>query len=514
MRIQLLRKPSISRHRDSSSTKIPSRLHYLLDAVNAGIGLLDDQYVLLYSNPILSGILDGDLQTFIGKSARSSQGLNSTEFLRIHRSLRKYREWEGIVPSLESVFKVRIVAIALPNSVSSDSYSGSHFLITVLDCSHTLKQEEELSDALNKVEKLTKEKSDFLSQTGHELRTPLNAVLGFAQLLRSESGLSSDQQEYVSEIIQASDYLLSFINKTLSMSKADHDHTQLKLVPESIDTQSLIAECVSLVLPLAKKANVSIMQSDLKAYLSQDKVRLKQVLLNLISNAIKYNREGGVVMVQSFHLSRHIVRIEVQDSGYGIPNNLLKTIFNPFERLGIKDGKVEGSGIGLMITRRLVKLMSGEAHVVSEPESGSIFSIDFLVNDDDFDSRSSLFSNHERDIAWIGNPSNAQGFAERLVAIRPGLTFRQYTTLGDLVCSCVDLAPNLVFICMDELLTGFNSLSESDQNFLKQSRFVVVLSNSTSSEESAGLGLSIVGHIPRKFSALEFMAIIDSQFYY
>lgn len=235
-----------------------------------------------------------------------------------------------------------------------------------------------LQEAQEKAEKSSNAKSEFLSQMSHELRTPLNAILGFGQLMESDpkEPLTEYQQESVSEILKAGKHLLELINEILDLSRIETGHPTLSF--ENVNLNYLTEELATLCQPMARKNNIELLNyvplhDDLFVY--ADRVRLKQVLLNLVSNAIKYNKASGSVKIDATGNKETGIRISVSDTGIGIPEDRLDDLFQPFNRLGSEKTDIEGTGIGLTITKQLVELMNGSIEVDSRPGEGSTFSV-------------------------------------------------------------------------------------------------------------------------------------------
>lgn len=233
--------------------------------------------------------------------------------------------------------------------------------------------------AKEEAERANRAKSDFLSRMSHELRTPLNSILGFGQLLEldEEDSLSRNHKEMVKTILRAGDHLLNLINDLLELSRIESGTINLSI--EEADVREIIKESALLIKPFADKNGVSLIHSlpeDHRIFVLADITRLKQVLVNLLSNAVKYNREGGGVIITCHKPDHNRVKISVKDTGKGIPEDKQKYLFEPFIRLEKSDSKIEGTGIGLTITRNLVKLMGGTISVDSQPGIGSCFTID------------------------------------------------------------------------------------------------------------------------------------------
>jgi signal transduction histidine kinase/ActR/RegA family two-component response regulator len=228
-------------------------------------------------------------------------------------------------------------------------------------------------------EAANRSKSEFLSRMSHELRTPLNAVLGFSQLLELDE-LSGDQEQAVRQISKGGRHLLDLINEILDISQIETG--KLALSPEALRVGDLIGESVELVQPLSVERGVHLLGSDLAmcdVYIFADRQRLKQILLNLLGNAIKYNREGGTVSISCARPESDTLRIQVTDTGPGIAPEHFGSLFTPFERLGAERTTVEGTGIGLALSHRLAEVMGGTLGVESTVGRGSTFWVDFKI---------------------------------------------------------------------------------------------------------------------------------------
>jgi signal transduction histidine kinase/ActR/RegA family two-component response regulator len=216
-------------------------------------------------------------------------------------------------------------------------------------------------------------KSQFLSRMSHELRTPLNAVLGFAQLLELDN-LTTDQGESVGHILKGGSHLLNLINEVLDISRIESG--DIALSPEAVLAADVIAETIDLMRPLAAGRSIHFpadRQSTCVHYVFADRQRLKQILLNLVSNAVKYNRAGGTVAITCEQIAATRLRINVTDSGDGITEQDLQLLFVPFQRLGAGMTDIEGTGIGLALSLRLAEAMGGSLQVRSRVGEGSTF---------------------------------------------------------------------------------------------------------------------------------------------
>jgi len=261
----------------------------------------------------------------------------------------------------------------------------THYVALHEDITAQKKTEAALRIAKEQAEAANRAKSEFLSSMSHELRTPLNGILGFAQLLEFQPNdkLSEQQSNYVNHILSAGNHLLELINEVLDLSKIETGNFALNI--ETIHPMTEIVECLSIVMPLASKNGVVVVNDienkDGFPLICVDAGRFRQVLVNLISNAIKYNRPGGMVTIdcQASPETVSALRFLVTDTGPGIPQEKIPELFQPFNRLGAEGGTIEGTGIGLTITKTLVTHMNGRIGVESTVGKGSTFWVEFPI---------------------------------------------------------------------------------------------------------------------------------------
>ena len=274
----------------------------------------------------------------------------------------------------------RFPAIVSITALRDDYGDIIGYLLIGTDNSVRKQVELELTAAMAAAEKANLAKSDFLSSMSHELRTPLNAILGFAQLI--ESGTpppTPSQKRNLDQILKAGWYLLELINEILDLALIESGKVTLSREPVSL--VEVMHECRAMIEPQAQKRGIvmSFPRFDIPYFVEADRTRVKQVLINILFNAIKYNKPGGAVAVECALASPALIRISVRDTGAGLAPEQLAQLFQPFNRLGKEASAEEGTGIGLVVTKRLVEMMGGSIGADSEVGVGSVFWIDLSL---------------------------------------------------------------------------------------------------------------------------------------
>ena len=261
------------------------------------------------------------------------------------------------------------------------AYMGLLYMIVIIRAGMILHEnfyesiqlKEELAASKALAESANNAKSKFLSSVSHELRTPLHAIMGSCQMLEIDETLDTQKKQFVDLIKQAGNHLLSLIDQILEYAKIEAGKVSLDL--EKVSLQGIVRECEQFILPTAQKQDVSLSiaypETDLE-FIS-DPLRLKQVLLNLMSNAIKYNKENGKVSVTIEQDTEKLVKINIIDTGFGIPEEKQPEMFVSFNRLGRESGEQQGTGIGLVICKDLIEAMGGSIDFTSKEGQGSHF---------------------------------------------------------------------------------------------------------------------------------------------
>jgi PAS domain S-box-containing protein len=298
------------------------------------------------------------------------------------------------------------------------------------DVSDRMALEEALVEARDAADSASRAKSEFLSRMSHELRTPLNVVLGFAQLLQMEQ-LREEPRAWVDQVLKAGRHLLDLINEVLDIARIESG--ALALSPEPVSLRDVVGETVESMRPIAAANDVSVdflIEGD-DLFVQADRQRLKQVLLNLLANGVKYNRPRGTVLVTA---SSHAddIEIRVADTGIGIAPEHRERLFVPFDRLGAEHSTVEGTGVGLSLSLRLVQAMGGELDVESVPGEGSTFTVVLPIGAAPVDAETVALADAEAEWRLAGgmvagtmlyiedNLTNLE-LMQRLVERRPGV---------------------------------------------------------------------------------------------
>jgi protein-histidine pros-kinase len=269
-----------------------------------------------------------------------------------------------------------------PAEISLSSFEtedGTVALAAIRDITERKAREAETRRAREEADRANQAKSDFLSRVSHELRTPLNSILGFGQLLEMET-LPQGQRRSVKQILEAGEHLLDLINEILDIEKIASGRLTLSLEP--VDLGSVLDEALQLVRPIADQVGVHLIDpaGAEDVHVRADRQRLKQVLLNVLSNAVKFNRPGGDVHI-SGERNGGSFRIVIRDTGEGIDQDLMGDLFTPFDRLGAEQRGIEGTGLGLALSKSLVETMGGSIEAESVAGQGSTFRIELPISE-------------------------------------------------------------------------------------------------------------------------------------
>ena len=352
-------------------------LRALLDAFPGFIAVLDSDFHYTYANERFAALVGRRREQVIGRTA--AEVLGPAAFERLSGVVAQLRSGDQLTTESEypAAADRTHTWLQVTHAIGADSAGGRHKMYAFgIDISARKIAEGALIAARDEAERANAAKSQFLSSMSHELRTPMNAILGFGQLLAAdpEHPLAARPSGYVREILRGGRHLLSLINEVLDLALVEAGKLRISIEP--VRVSELLQECLDLLHPLAETADIAISMiepASCNHLVNADRTRLKQVLLNLISNAIKYNRPGGRVAIDCVHTDDGLVRISVADTGPGLDDAQRARLFQAFERLDAGDGAVEGAGLGLALSKRLMEAMGGSIGLASEVGRGSEF---------------------------------------------------------------------------------------------------------------------------------------------
>ncbi len=387
----------------------------------------------------------------------------------------------------------------------------------------TLKENNvELENAKLAAEAANRAKSEFLSSMSHELRSPLNAILGFAQLMESDTPPPSpEQQQGIEQILSSGWHLLRLIDEILDLAKVESG--QVPLSAEPVSLTDVLLECQCMVEPQALAHGVTLVfpPPDEAAFVQADLTRLKQVLLNLLSNAIKYNSENGLVEVICSPAGRGRTRISIRDTGAGLTPEQSSQLFQTFNRLDQERGAEEGTGIGLVVAKRLVELMDGEIGMESTPGVGSVFWIELrsakapqlLATQPEPDvarTQSHRLARPHTLLCVEDNPANLK-LVEVMVARCPDVTLLTAVTGADGVRIAHDSLPDAILMDINlPGINGFEALELLRSDPATADIPVMALSaNAMSTDIAKGLEAGFFRYLTKPLKVDEFMDALD-----
>lgn len=362
----------------------------------------DPQGTILYVNDNFCQISGYSKEELIGNSHNIVRhpDMPKSTFVDIWKTIQSKKIWSGEIKNLrkngETYYVMSYIMPLLDKAGNIKEYLSIREDITArVNLEHSLEQAKQDAEEKRLVaEKSNQAKSEFLSGMSHELRTPLNSIIGFAQLLEL-SDLSEKQKKQLKNISTSGEHLLHLINDLLELAKIEAGKISLSI--EKTELKPVVEECLQMVHTAAEKHHIKINiaeKSNCNFFVIADHLRLKQVLVNFLTNAIKYNREYGEVTLfaekkshENSALSKDCIRINIQDTGYGIVEKHQKKLFQPFNRLGHETSTIEGTGIGLAITKDLIEKMHGQVGFESTEGVGSKFWFEIPIAND-MDSKS------------------------------------------------------------------------------------------------------------------------------
>lgn len=348
---------------------------------------------------------------------------------------------------------------------------------------------EDLQKAKCEAENADKAKSVFVSSMSHELRTPLNAILGYSQLLNSYTNdLSQEMKDEIKEINTAGNHLLDLIDDILDLSKIEANLLKLDII--TVNLVNILEKCIAIISPTANKQNINIKiinNANTPIFVMADKGKIRQILLNILSNAVKYNKLKGSITI-TLTKDNENAKIAIADTGKGIPEKKIKDLFTPFNRLGIENTNLPGTGLGLVISQKLINLMNGTIEVTSKEGIGSSFNLILPLSHSTpkISSNTEIMSfgeilpnnNATYSILYIeDNETNIKLLEKILKKLRPSVTFYSAETGQDGIKLAEKLEPDII-LCDIQLpdISGFEVARDLKLNSKFQKTPIIALS--------------------------------------
>jgi len=381
----------------------------------------------------------------------------------------------------------------------------------------------ELERARIVAEKANLAKSEFLSSMSHELRTPLGAILGFAQLIESGTPLPTpSQNKSIAQILKAGWYLLELINEILDLAQIESGKLSLSMEPVALS--EVLSECEAMIEPQAKKRGIRLAfeRFEMPCFVQADRTRVKQVLINLLSNAIKYNKVDGSVSVTGTLIDPDLIRISVRDSGAGLSAEQLAQLFIPFNRLGQEEKDTEGTGIGLVVSKRLIEWMGGKIGVESTVGEGSVFWIELKLIPEPLvlapvaetlipDPSLIVGAAPLRTLLYVeDNPANLM-LVEDLIARRPDIRLLSAADGYRGIKIARDTVPDVIL--MDINLPGINGLQAlkilAEDPATAHIPVIALSANAIPRDIEKGLEAGFFRYLTKPIKVAEFMSTLD-----
>ena len=381
---------------------------------------------------------------------------------------------------------------------------------------------EKLQKAKEEAERSSQAKSEFMSRMSHELRTPLNAILGFSQLLSMDPiNMTPVQRDDVSLIGKAGQHLLDLINEVLDLSSIEKG--RMEICQQIVNVDEVLEEVILLLKPLVDKRNIKIVKNiskDSDHFIFVDIQRFKQVLINLISNAVKYNCENGTVTIGRCKISPDKVRIDIEDTGVGISLESQSEIFEPFNRLANNPSLIEGTGIGLSITKYLVELMGGTIALKSTLGEGSCFSIEFneqvpsastQTQDQPEVEPVKKDSTSQFTLLYIEDNTESQMLMEQVIAKRPKIRYLSAPNMQLGIGLAQRHCPDLIILDMDlpdiNGIEGFEMLKNIEET--KEIPVIALSANAMPHQIEEAMEAGLMKYLVKPLEIKQFLEMVD-----
>jgi PAS domain S-box-containing protein len=477
---------------------------------------------ILYANEAFCRMSGYNLEEVLGQTPRILQGPNTAREPRdkIRAALEK---WQPVVVELINYHKDGTEFWVELSIVPVCNESGwyTHWVSLQRDITARKENEAALERAREDAESANRAKSEFLSRMSHELRTPLNAILGFGQLLE-HGELDEPDQESVTHILKGGRHLLGLINEVLDIARIEAG--SLSLSPEPVSLAQACGETLDMVRPIAAKRRTRVDESaarDSSIYVMADLGRFKQILINLLSNAVKYGREGGEV---SLHIEARDgqARVGVRDNGPGIAPEQMERLWTPFDRLGAEDSGVEGTGIGLTLSRTLAEAMGGTLSVESEVGHGSTFWLALPLAHDPMDAwsapeqtqdaRPSAFVDERFLVLCIEDNTSNLHLIQKIIARRPEIRLITATDGASGLELAREHNPDLVLLDLhlpamrgEEVLEHLRADAQT-----REIPVVVVSADATPHQIERALARGATAYLAKPFDVAQLLSTMDA----
>lgn len=498
-----------------------------LNAVANAIVITNISGKIEWVNPAFTKLTGYTLDEVTGKNPRTlKSGKHDAAFYKnLWDAILSGKVWHGEIIDKRkdgSEYTEEMTITPLKN----ESGEITRFIAIKQDITERKKYEEELIKAKAEADRASIAKSEFLSRMSHELRTPMNSILGFAQLM-AMGELMPAHKKGVDHILKSGKHLLDLINEVLDLSRIEAGQLSVSLEP--VRLYGIISETLDIVRPLATGQNITLEFPEStfnNFHVKADRQKLKQVLLNLINNAVKFNREGGEVKVaceagsKEKGVGMNTVRISVIDTGKGIAPDEIQKLFNPFQRIGAEISEVEGTGLGLTVAKKLIEAMGGTIGVESEVGVGSTFWIELPRSEGQIDrhERNGDFVKPETTSVVGGtllyiedNVSNIQLVEQILEVHRPGIRLITEMYGRNAVKLATDYKPDLILLDLDLPDIHGNEVLTLLQAGLKTATIpvVVISADAMAKQIEKLLKTGAKDYLTKPLDVIEFLKVID-----
>lgn len=499
------------RHNEKSLRGNGARIRAVLDTVLDGIITIDASGIIESFNPAAEGIFEYRAAEVIGRNVNL---LMPDPYHSAH---------DGYLERYVRAGEKRI--IGLGREVVGRKKSGATFPMDLAISEMQVESQRLFVGVLRDIterKKLEQLQKQFISNVSHELRTPLNAILGFTQLLTYDAQLTDEHKASLGKISKAGEHLLALINDVLDLSRMESGNLSLTLEPVKVDL--LLRECFQLIQPLADARSVRVQiqpASMANIHVVADRTRLRQVLLNLLSNAVKYHHAGGVVDVECTRLASGRARISVRDNGPGIAADKQRELFQPFNRLGAEHSPVEGTGIGLTISRELTALMGGTLAYRSIVGEGSTFWLDLNLTHPAPAAQPQLHRHAATLRSGAGkyrvlyiedNPANMELVRALFAQFWPQTQFLAATSAEVGLDLAAAQRPHLILMDINlPGMDGYAALACLQNNpLLRKIPVVAITANATAENIAQGRAAGFIDYLTKPIAISRFMLTVDA----